>query len=135
MKHKYVFLMTLVTLNLTTHFAIAHNHDLNQKMVTEPKDKTTVNTEIITTVGAKIESKPEKSTITKLVQINGMVCAFCVDTLKKVFSKQKSVQSTDIDLDKKLLTLNLKSGQDLDESVIKKIVKSAGYSVVKITDQ
>ncbi len=71
---------------------------------------------------------------TKLVQINGMVCAFCVDNLKKVFSKTEAVDSLDIDLKTKLLTLKFKPNKSLKDDEIKKFVKDAGYSVVKISN-
>lgn len=76
----------------------------------------------------------EKSVSSKQAIIKGMVCAFCVDTLKKVFSKQKEVQEVQLNLDTKQLTLIFKENQTLADEKIKKLIKSSGYDVVNITE-
>ena len=66
------------------------------------------------------------------VTVNGMVCDFCAQSLKKTFMKQKSVQAIDVSLEKKMVTINLKPGQQLDDATIKKTIADAGYDVEKI---
>lgn len=73
--------------------------------------------------------------VTKLINVNGMVCAFCVDNLTKIFKKQAAVKDINIDLDHKLLTLQLKPGQDLSDDKISSLVKKAGYTVTKIVNK
>ena len=66
------------------------------------------------------------------VDVNGLVCDFCARALEKVFSKQKAVSSIDVNLDTKVITIDLKDGMQLEDSMISKLVNDAGYSVIKI---
>ena len=66
------------------------------------------------------------------VGVNGMVCDFCAQSLKKVFLKQGAVQKVDISLEDKLITLELKKGKAIDDATIKKLVVDAGYEVSSI---
>ena len=67
------------------------------------------------------------------VDVPGMVCQMCVFGMKKNFSavvldKEKDVM---VDLEKKTVTLNLKS--KISEEEIKKRVSDAGYNAKTIT--
>jgi mercuric ion binding protein len=66
------------------------------------------------------------------VNVNGLVCAFCAQGIKKTFSKQEAVEKVDVNLDAKLVTLDLKKGQALSDEKIAELIKDAGYNVVKI---
>lgn len=66
------------------------------------------------------------------VDVNGLVCDFCARALEKVFSKQEAVQDIDVNLDTKVITINFKEGQTLDDDVIKGLITDAGYNVVGI---
>lgn len=66
------------------------------------------------------------------IGVNGMVCDFCAQSLKKVFLKQEAVQKVDISLEDKLITLGLKKNKSLDDGTIKKLVVDAGYEVSSI---
>ena len=61
------------------------------------------------------------------VNVKGMVCAFCVNGIKKSFSKLNEVKSVDVSLEKKFVHLSLKDGQTLDSDQILKILEEAGY--------
>ncbi len=67
-----------------------------------------------------------------IATVNGMVCDFCVQSLKKVFLKEPGVDKVDIDLTTKHVTLTLKPGQTLDDSTIKNTVEWGGYDLVKV---
>ena len=66
------------------------------------------------------------------VDVNGLVCDFCARALEKVFGKQKSVESINVDLDKKVVTVEFKKGKTLNDKTISKLIKDSGYEVVKI---
>lgn len=64
--------------------------------------------------------------------VNGMVCAFCATGVEKSFKAQPSVETVKVDLEKKLVTIKTKDGQDIDDGTVKKIITDAGYTVTEI---
>jgi copper chaperone CopZ len=67
--------------------------------------------------------------------VNGMVCGFCATGIEKTFRAQPEVKTVDVDLENKLVTIQTKQGQTLDDSKIKKLLANAGYSVVAVARQ
>ena len=65
--------------------------------------------------------------------VNGMVCAFCATGIEKTFKAQREVDTVDVDLQHKLVTIHTKEGQTLDDAKLKKLFGNTGYSVVGIT--
>ena len=64
--------------------------------------------------------------------VNGMVCAFCATGIEKSFKQQPAVQSVNVDLDNRLVTVETKKGQTLDDATCTKLITDAGFSVVSI---
>ena len=69
------------------------------------------------------------------VSVKGMVCGFCAQGITKKFKAEAAVEKVDVSLEKKLVTLDLKDGQDLADSKIESILKDSGYNVEKIERQ
>ncbi len=69
---------------------------------------------------------------TAKVDVNGLVCDFCARALEKVFGKQDAVENINVDLDKKIVTINFKEGQNLDDETLTKLITDSGYAVEKI---
>ena len=67
--------------------------------------------------------------------VNGMVCGFCATGIEKTFKAQPEVKTVDVDLEKRLVTIQAKQGQTLDDAKIKKLLGNAGYSVVTVARQ
>jgi len=67
--------------------------------------------------------------------VNGMVCGFCATGIEKTFKAQPEVKTVDVDLENKLVTIQTKQGQTLQDSKIKKLLGNAGYSVVVVARQ
>ena len=67
--------------------------------------------------------------------VNGMVCGFCATGIEKTFKAQREVKTVNVDLGNKLVTIQTKQGQTLDDSKIKKLLGNAGYSVVAVLRQ
>ncbi len=83
---------------------------------------------LIITVGlsAAVSAETIKATV------NGMVCGFCATGIEKTFKAQPEVKTVNVDLQKKLVTINTKEGQTMDDAKIKKLLANAGYSVAGI---
>ncbi len=66
------------------------------------------------------------------VKVNGLVCSFCAQGIKKRFSKFDSVKSVQVSLEKKTVVLEIKEGKSLNDKVIKDELEKSGYNVVRI---
>lgn len=69
---------------------------------------------------------------TKKLTVNGMVCAFCAQGIEKRLSALPATQAVYVDLGKKIVAVQAKDGQVLDEAQLKHEVTEAGYDVVKV---
>jgi len=67
--------------------------------------------------------------------VNGKVCGFCATGIEKTFKAQPEVKTVDVDLENKLVTIQTKPGQTLDDAKIRKLLGNAGYSVVAVARQ
>ena len=66
------------------------------------------------------------------VDVHGMTCAFCVDSLERKFSKMESVSKVEVSL--KLKKVRLETDEDLPKvDVIKQAILDAGFTPVKVT--
>lgn len=66
---------------------------------------------------------------TAKVSVNGLVCDFCARALEKVFSRQEAVENINVDLDSKIITVQFKEGQSLDDATLKALITDAGYNM------
>ena len=79
-----------------------------------------------------IESQENSRNQVISVSVNGLVCDFCARSIEKLFSKEKSVKSVNINLEKMVISISLKNAENLDDNSIKKIITDSGYDVVGI---
>lgn len=63
-------------------------------------------------------------------KVNGLVCDFCTQTLKKVFKKEPAVKNFDVDLDAGEIRIVLHEGQNIDNKQLEKLIRKSGYSHV-----
>ena len=96
----------------------------------DKKTAATAKTATIETAGKKNTEKPCEDQIK--LQIKGMVCDFCAGSMKKVFKKQKGFSGIDVNLDTGQVVVSMQKGKTLDNSLIKKLIKDAGYSLTNI---
>lgn len=66
------------------------------------------------------------------VEVNGLVCGFCAQGIKKTFSKIDSVSDVQVDLAEKRVTIAVKDGEKIADEEIRKLITEAGYTVVGI---
>jgi copper chaperone CopZ len=71
------------------------------------------------------------ATTTARLSVNGMVCAFCAQGIEKRLSQMKSTEAVLVDLKKKVVLVQAKPKQVLDEKAIAAEMVDAGYEVVK----
>lgn len=66
------------------------------------------------------------------VKVNGMVCSLCAQGIQKKFKGHSEVKNVDVNLDTKVVKIQTQDGKDLNDEVVTKIIKEAGYNVAKI---
>jgi copper chaperone CopZ len=66
------------------------------------------------------------------VTVNGMVCAFCAQGIEKRLGKLPTTQAVFVDLKKRVVAVEAKAGQKLDDQLIRAEITDAGYDVVKL---
>lgn len=67
------------------------------------------------------------------IDVYGMTCAFCVDSLQRTFNKNEDVEKVDVSLEQKKLRLRTKSNQPSIET-IRQMILDAGFTPIKITE-
>jgi len=67
-----------------------------------------------------------------VVQVRGMVCAFCAQGLDKIFKDEAAVAKVDVSLDLERMDIHLKPGGILDDARIRKLVGDAGFDVLQV---
>ena len=70
----------------------------------------------------------------KKIKVYGMACPLCQSKAETKFKENKDVKSVNVDMEKMLITLNLKDGKDISEKTIKPIVESLGLTFVKMVN-
>lgn len=66
------------------------------------------------------------------VKVNGMVCSFCAQGIKRNFESLDSVKEVLPSLENKVVVIKIKDSKTLDDEKIKQIINDAGYQVVSI---
>jgi copper chaperone CopZ len=66
------------------------------------------------------------------VTIRGTACDLCASAIKKTFRAQPEVKSVDVDLENRVVTIETKRGQTMDDAKMKKLLADAGYAVVTV---
>lgn len=66
------------------------------------------------------------------ISVNGLVCDFCARSIEKLFSKKESVESINVDLENMLITIYLKKGKNINNTIVTQLIKDSGYDVTEI---
>ena len=86
---------------------------------------------VISFKNTKLKEKLENEILS--ISVNGLVCDFCARSIEKLFNKKESVKSIDVNLEKMLITITLKKGKSLNDSIIKKVISDSGYEIREIS--
>ena len=52
------------------------------------------------------------------VSVNGLVCDFCAQAISKVLNKENAVEGVDVNMDKAMITIDLKEGHAIDDNCL-----------------
>jgi copper chaperone CopZ len=66
------------------------------------------------------------------MDVNGLVCAFCAQGIEKTLRKFPATTDVVVSLEKKLVALSTKDGQDIPDEELKHALTNAGYTVKAI---
>ena len=66
------------------------------------------------------------------INVNGMVCDFCAQSIEKVFMKRIEVKGINIDLEDQKVVIYLEKETDIEDTTISTIFEDAGYTVETI---
>ena len=67
------------------------------------------------------------------IRVNGLVCDFCAQSIRKVFLRTGAVEEADVNLKNRRVTVYLKEGGNLTDETVKKLLEDSGYSTVSIS--
>jgi copper chaperone CopZ len=67
-----------------------------------------------------------------MVGINGLVCAFCAQGIKRAFGQKEAVESVEVDMDNKMVSLKLRDPFTLSDEEIRKVITDTGFDVTAI---
>ncbi len=67
-----------------------------------------------------------------VITVEGMVCDFCAQSLKKVFNKEDSVNDIAVNLDDQTVIVDTKDNAELSDTKIKELIEWSGYDLVDI---
>lgn len=84
-------------------------------------------TALITLLATSANAETIKATV------NGLVCSFCATGIEKTFKAQPAVDKVHVDLESKLVTIDTKPDQKLDDATVTKLITDAGYSITNIS--
>jgi mercuric ion binding protein len=65
-------------------------------------------------------------------EVNGMVCAFCAQGIEKKMKAMPQTKEVLVNLDKRIVAIELKPGQAVSHDEIKQAIADSGYDVTTI---
>jgi copper chaperone CopZ len=68
-----------------------------------------------------------------VVAVDGMVCDFCAQSVKKVLEKEDGVKDVAIDLSAKTVAFDMQENKHMSESYVTELIRQAGYKATKVT--
>ena len=69
------------------------------------------------------------------IKVSGMVCSMCAQGIQKKFSKDSAVKGLTVNMDEKVVTLEIHEGKEVSDETIKNLISEAGYHVARIERQ
>lgn len=66
------------------------------------------------------------------LEVNGLACQHCADSLEKQLQTLDGVQSVEFDLAAKRVEVATAEGKDLQQEQLEKAVKDSGFTLVKM---
>lgn len=63
------------------------------------------------------------------MKVDGLVCAFCAQGISKKLGKMEATQEVLVNLEKGVVAVALKPGQELPDEALRAVLTEAGYTV------
>jgi copper chaperone CopZ len=63
------------------------------------------------------------------MRVDGLVCAFCAQGISKKLGKMHATQEVLVNLEKGLVAVALKPGQEISDATLREVLTEAGYTV------
>ena len=67
------------------------------------------------------------------VDVNGLVCDFCAQSIEKIFGKREGTENISVDLGEKVISLTTHKDHAIDDATLTTLITDSGYNVEKIT--
>lgn len=64
-----------------------------------------------------------------LARVNGLVCDFCAQSIRKMLMKERGVADVRVDLSAKTVSIDLNDGAKLPEERLRSLLTAAGYDM------
>lgn len=64
-----------------------------------------------------------------VVSVNGLVCDFCAQAIDRSFRRRAEVNAVRVNLTDKIVSIDFRPNQTLDDDTIREIITRAGYTV------
>lgn len=68
------------------------------------------------------------------IEVDGMKCQYCAKHLENELQTLDGINSVKVDVETKLVQIDLANGQTLQEDQLKKTIKNAGFSLVRVVE-
>lgn len=68
-----------------------------------------------------------------VMRVDGLACPYCAYGIEKKLNQIKGVENIDVDLDKGLVTVNVREGVELTEPQMDQLFKDAGFTYRSMT--
>jgi mercuric ion binding protein len=79
-----------------------------------------------------LAASPQAAANTIEMDVNGLVCGFCAQGIEKTLKALPATEGVWVSLAHRLVAVKLKDGSDIDDAVLRKALKDAGYTVIGI---
>ena len=66
------------------------------------------------------------------MDVNGLVCAFCAQGIEKTLKGFPATEKVFVSLEHRIVAVELKDGQEIDDAALKKAITDAGYALVRV---
>lgn len=66
------------------------------------------------------------------MEVNGLVCDFCAQSIKKIFGKYDTVAEVDMNLKEHYIHVGFNKADAMDDAMLTTLINDAGYALVNI---
>lgn len=70
-----------------------------------------------------------------VIRVDGLACPYCAYGIEKKLKQIEGVEKIDVDLEKGLVTANVREGVEITEPQMKQLFKDAGFTYRGMTKQ